>query len=79
MAGCLSKWAYLASNGMTDVSAHGDEAETAEAKTSSDMVRMMREDGFKCLVVMAADASLGRRVSRAVHVLVPGGNSPRGC
>ena len=32
MADCLSRWAYPASKGMTDVSAHGDEAETAEAE-----------------------------------------------
>ena len=32
VADCLSRWAYPASKGMTDVSAHGDEAETPEAK-----------------------------------------------
>ena len=32
VADCLSSGAYPASKGMRDVSAHGDEAETAEAK-----------------------------------------------
>ena len=32
VADCLSRWAYPASKGMQDISAHGDEAETAEAK-----------------------------------------------
>ena len=54
---------------MTDVSAHGDEAKTAEAKKIIDKERMMEEDGVKCFVAMAADAPLGRRVSRAVRVL----------
>ena len=34
VADCLSRWAYPASKGMSDVPAHGDEAETAEAKGS---------------------------------------------
>ena len=63
MADCLSRWAYPASKGMTDVSAHGHEAETAEAKKIIDMESMMEEDGVKCFVVMAADAPLGRKVS----------------
>ena len=41
---------------MTDVSAHGDEAETAEAKRIIEMERLMEEEGVKCFVVMAADA-----------------------
>ena len=69
MADCLSRWAHPASKGMTDVSAHGDKTETAEAKKIIDMERMMEEDGVKCFVVMAADAPIGRRVSKAVHVL----------
>ena len=56
VADCLSRWAYPASKGMTDVSAHGDEAETAEAKRIIEMERLMEEEGVKCLVVMAADA-----------------------
>ena len=56
---------------MTDVSPHGDEAETAEAKKIIDMERMMEEEGVKCFVVMAAEAPLGGRVSRAVQVLTP--------
>ena len=73
VAECLSRWAYPASKGMTEVSAHGDEAETAEAKKMIDMERMMQEEGVKCFVVMAADAPLGRRVSGAVRVLAPEG------
>ena len=73
MADHLSRWAYPASKGMTDVSARGDEAHTPEAKTIIDMDRMMEEDGVKCFVVLAADAPLGGRVSRAVRVLAPDG------
>ena len=73
VADCLSRWAYPASKGMTDISAHGDEAETAEAKKIIDMERLMEEEGVKCFVVMAADSPLGRRVSRAVRVLAPKG------
>ena len=47
MADCLSRWAYPTTKGMTDVSAHGNEAETAEAKTIIDMERMMEEEGVK--------------------------------
>ena len=62
VADCLSRWAYPASKGMTDVSAHGDEAETVEAKKIIDMKCMMEEDAVKWFVVMAAE----RRLSRAV-------------
>ena len=68
VADCLSRWAYPTSKGMTDVSAHCDEAETAEAKRIIEMVRLMEEEGVKCFVVMAADAPLGRRMGRAVRV-----------
>ena len=73
MADCLSRWAYPASKGMTDVSAHGDEAETAEAKRIIEKERLMEEEGVKCFVVMAADAPLGTRTGRAVRVLAPDG------
>ena len=73
MADCLSRWAYPASKGMTDVSTHGDEAETAEAKRIIEMERLMEEEGVKYFVVMAADAPLGRRMGRAVRVLAPEG------
>ena len=73
VADCLSRWAYPASTGMTDVSAHGNEAETAEAKKMIDIEHMMEENGVKCFVVMAADARLGRRLGRAVRVLAPEG------
>ena len=71
MADCLSRWAYPASRGMTDVSAHDDEAGTAEAKRIIEMGRLMEEEGVKCFVVMAADAPLGVRMGRAVRVLTP--------
>ena len=71
MADCPSRWAYPASRGMTDVSAHGDEAETAEAKRIIEMERVMEEEGVKCFVVMAADAPLGKRMGKAVRVLAP--------
>ena len=73
MADCLCRWAYPASKGMTEVSAHGDEAETAVAKNIIDMECLMEEEGVKCFVVMAADAPLGSRVSRAVRALAPEG------
>ena len=56
VADCLSRWAYPASKGMQDISAHGDEAETAEAKKIIEMERLMEEEDVKCFVVMAADA-----------------------
>ena len=71
VADCLSRWVYPASKGMTDVSAHGDEAETAEAKRIIEVERLMEEEGVKCLVVMAADAPLGKRMGRAVRVISP--------
>ena len=58
VADCPSRWAYPASKGMTDVFAHGDEAETAEAKRIIEMERLMEEEGVKCFVVMAAEAPL---------------------
>ena len=57
------------SKGMTDVSAHGYEAETAEAKRIIEMERLMEEEGVECFLVMAADAPLGRRMGRAVRGL----------
>ena len=71
VADCLSRWAYPASKGMTDVSAHGDEAEPAEAKMIIETERLMEEEGVKCFVVMAADAPLGTRMGRVVRVLAP--------
>ena len=73
VAGCLSRWAYPASKGMTDVSAHGDEDETAEAKRIIEMERLMEEKGVKCFVLMASDAPLGMKMGRAVRVLAPDG------
>ena len=71
LADCLSRPAYPASKGIADVSAHGDEAETAEAKMIIDMERMMEEEAMQCFVVIVAEAPLGRRVSRAVGALAP--------
>ena len=73
VADCLSRWALPTSKGMTDVSAHGDEAETPEAKRIIEMERLMEEEGVKCFVVMAADAPLGRMMGRVVSVLAPEG------
>ena len=70
MADCLSRWAYPASKGMTDISAHGDEAETAEAKRIIEMERLMEEEGVKCFVVTAADAPLGMRMGSNVHLRI---------
>ena len=73
VADCLSRWAYPASKGMTDVSAHVLGAETAGANKMTDMECMMEEDDATCLVVMTADAPLGRRLSRGLRVLAPEG------
>ena len=73
VAHCVSRWAYPASKGMTEVPAHSNEAATAEAKEIIDIEGMMEEEFDKCFVVMAADARLGRRVSRAIEVLAPEG------
>ena len=73
VADCLTRWVYPASKGMTDVSAHGDEAETAEDKRIIEMKRLKEEEGVKCLVVMAVNAPLRRRMGRAVRILAPEG------
>ena len=73
VADCLSRWAYPASKGMTVVSAHGDEAETAEAKRIIERDRLMEDEGVKCFVVMAANAPLRTRMGRAVRVFAPEG------
>ena len=36
-ADCLNRWVYPASKGMTDVSAHGNEGQSAEAKKIIDI------------------------------------------
>ena len=73
VADSISRWAYPGSKGMTHLSAHGDEASTAEAKKIIDMERRMEDAGVKCFVPMATDAPLGRRVRRAVPVLTQEG------
>ena len=70
---CLSRWTYPASKGMADVSAHGDEAETGEAKRIIEMERLMEEEVVECFFLMAVDAPLGRRIGRVVSVLPPEG------
>ena len=73
VADCVSRLAYPASKGIRDLSAHGAEAETAEAKKIIDMEGMMEEEGVKCFVVMASEVPLRRTVSRAVRVRAPEG------
>ena len=38
-----------------------------------EMERLIEEEGVKCLVVMAVDTPLGRRMGRVVRVLAPEG------
>ena len=66
VADCMSRWAYPASKGMADVSAHGDERETKEAKRIIEMERLMEEEGAKCFVVMASETDTADRADRAV-------------
>ena len=66
MADCMSRWAYPASKGMADVSTHGDEEETKEAKRIIEMERLMGEEGVKCFVVMASDTDIADRADRGV-------------
>ena len=63
----LNQWAYPASKGMTDISAHGDVDETAGVKNIINLERMTEEDGMKCFKVMAAGAPLSERVSRQLE------------
>ena len=63
--------AYPAPKGMTDIFAHGDVDETAEAKIIFPLGWMMVEDGVKCFVVMAADTPLRERVEQAVRAISP--------
>ena len=51
---------------MADVSAHGDEEGTKEAKRIIEMRRLMEEGGVKCLVVMTSDTDPADRADRAV-------------
>ena len=74
VADCLSRYAYPASKGMTDVSAHSEEAETAEAKNIIDMERMMEKEGVKCFVVTAVDDPYGSRFEQSDP-----STRPRGC
>ena len=69
VADCLSRWAHPAGKRMTGVSARCDEAEAPDSKKIIDMERMMEEHSVKCFVVIAASASLVKRVNRAVRVL----------
>ena len=66
VADCMSRWAYPASKEMADVSAHGDEEETKEAKRIIEMERQMEEEGVKCFVIMASDSDTADRADRAV-------------
>ena len=66
VADCMSRWMYPASKGMVEVSAHGVEEETEEAKQIIKMERLMEEEGVKCFVVMASDTDTADRADRAV-------------
>ena len=70
---CLSRWAYPASKGMTDVSTHGDVAETAEAKKIIDKECIIEEEGAKCFVILGSEAPLGKGVGRVVRALAAQG------
>ena len=65
MADGMSRWAYPASKGMADVSAHGDEEETKEAKRIIEMEKLMEEEGVKSFVI-ASEIETADRVDRAV-------------
>ena len=54
VADCMSRWAYPASKGVADVSAHGKEEETKEAKRIIKMDGLMEEEGVRCFVVVAS-------------------------
>ena len=64
VADCMSRRAYPASKGTADVSAHGDEKATKEAKRI--MERLMEEEGVKCFVVMASETATADPADRAV-------------
>ena len=66
VADCLSRWGYLASKGLVDVSMHGDEQETADARRHIQMKRPMAEEGVKCFVDMASRTDYRDRMEGAV-------------
>ena len=73
VADCLSTFAYPASKGMTDMSTHGEETETAEAKKIIDMDSIIEEEGAKCFVILGSEAPLGKWVGRLVRALAAQG------
>ena len=50
---CLSRWAYPATKGLADLTVHGDEAETAEAKRIIETKERLERADAHCLLVMA--------------------------
>ena len=53
VADCLSRWAYSAFKGFADISMHGDQAKTAEAKRIIELEEGWDRGDARCFVVMA--------------------------
>ena len=49
VADCLSRWAYPAGKAWMDISSHGDNEETEEAKRIIKMEKAMEQEGVKSL------------------------------
>ena len=64
VADCLSRWAYPASKVLADISMHGDEAKTAEAKRIMELDERLERGNTHCFVVMAQPAE-GTKSERA--------------
>ena len=60
MADCLGRWAYPAGKAWMDISSHGDDEETEEAKRITEMERAMEQEGVKCFVVMTNCTDLAK-------------------
>ena len=65
VADCLGLWVYPASKGLADISMHGDEAETAEAKRIIKLEEHLERGDAHCFVVMVhrADGAPKERTS----------------
>ena len=66
VADCMHRWSHPASRGMADVSTHGDEEETKEAKQIIKMERLMEKESVKCFAVMASETDTADRTDQAV-------------
>ena len=53
VADCLSRWAHPASNGLADISMHGEEDERAEARRIIKLEERLEHGDAHCFVVMA--------------------------